>query len=252
MTLRIEAGVNTAKGINLSAEFDDTSADALQLSGTFCHTDLSAVLGTGLYVELAQALEDLLNASVSLTATYTVTYDPVALSYTISATGTFSVDFTSVSSSLLGQALGFSSMLSGASSYTSTVRPFYLLTGTCGGKSQVSDDYEPDNIVETAEAEDGTTYSRSRFSAPIYQDFRLPLEPRARVFKRRAEAAVPWTFQHFHEHVRGQEPFLLVDDAESTVHVLRKRSAAFAPSRVVQDFDDYWDLEMNTYVKGRL
>ncbi|MEM9067090.1 MAG: hypothetical protein AAGE52_01250 [Myxococcota bacterium] len=246
--LRIESGINTTK-VPLSGFFNDGSGntEVSVASGTYCHTDLSGVLGAGRYTSLAAAVEAALNAAFA--SSWTVVYDSATSAYTITCSVTFSYTLTNS----LGLALGFSGSDAGALSYSSDVRPYYLIVGTIGEASVVSDDREQRGRVRGSVTEDGTPYNVAPVSIAKTLDFRVPLEPHSATHKRKATASVPWTWEDFYEHDRGAEPFLASSTAlGDAVLVMRPNAAQFFPRREVQDFDDYWNVDIEGFLQGRL
>ena len=260
MTLFFEAGWEWGTGVaGISVDEGGGSVVVdVVASGTqtFCHTDISANIATGEYVDLATALQDALNASGSLSDTYTVTYnDNVSPpTYTISSTGTFSYILTG---SLLRAAIGFSSETgSTAASHSSDMQCKYLIEGYVGGASNVTDEYEPDGITETAVSEDGTPYSISVSTAATYYDIRVPMEPLANIFTREADSdttasGTHWVWQDFFAHVRGHHPFTICDDTYRRTCVLRGDSTHFRPVREVPDWDGAWNVDLKTHQLGR-
>jgi hypothetical protein len=221
-------------------------------SGTYSHVDISTVVTD--YASFPAALQTALNAASNLTGTYTVTYSAVENRYTISSNITFSyASANTVALRILGRsAAAGSASLEGASYVVVSSRlAYYGILGAMGAASNKSDDYEPNAITEGAVADDGTPYAVSVTTAPVYCDFVLPLEPKAKTHERAATATVPWTFQHFFRHVRGSEPFAVVDDIETTVHKLRADATHFRPERVTVDYDDHWNVPFQTHVLGR-
>ena len=246
MTLAIEAVINiTAEiGVNLFTVTEDgAGSDILSLpSTTLAHRAMTAA--TSGYAAIRAELETALNGSGSLTLTYTVTYDPFASFYTISATGPFSITF----GSSLGPLFGFPTSTGTATSHSSTSTPTHLIVTDQGKTSAESDVYEPDDITEGAVTEDGTPFNVSVVAAPRFRDFRVPFEPYAAVFL--AAGGTDWTWEDFFAQVRGDVPFSVWDGASGTVHVLRAGSTNFAPVQIFTDWNDRWSVDLRTHLLG--
>lgn len=230
-------------------------------AGMFNHdADMSSVV-TG-YTSFKSKVQSKLNAGAQFGSDpFSVTFTNNA--YTISYTpGTFKMAFTSLSNPghRMRRALGFHATVSGASTFTSTMIPYYLLESSMGAKSRDSGDYEPDEMVHVEEGNDGQTFgAMAPSSMPNYNDFVFTMEPEERTQKHKADSdstsgARPWTWRHFLEHIRSHEPFLVRDDnksSEKTVHRMRARAARSKPERVVDDYDDLWNWQFETFVMGR-
>lgn len=236
-------------GAGFSAQFTDSggASTITVATGTYCHVDVSALVSG--YSDFATKLQTDLNADATLAGTYTVTFGTATNKYTIACTESFSMASINTTSQEL---LGFGVTSATSTSHVSTNQCYYGILGTVGAVSSKTDDYEPNTITEGGYAEDGSPFAISVTTAPIFSDFTVPFEPKAKTHKRSAAATVPYTFHHHFEHIRGSEPFLVVDDNDSTLHRLRADSTNFAPVRVVDGFDDYWDIEYKTHVIGRL
>jgi hypothetical protein len=251
VSLLIAAGWDFARIGPFSMQFTDAGgSDTIAFSsGTYAHVDISSVASG--YTSLATALQTALNAASNLSGTYTVTYSQTTNKYTISA----DIPFSFASANTVAQQIMGLDAAAGSSVANALVSPnqsHYGILGAMGAVSNKSDDYEPDYITEGGVADDGSVYAVSVTTAPVYCDFVLPLEPKAKTHERAASATVPWTFQHFFKHVRGTEPFLVVDDVENTVHKLRSDATHFRPERVTVDYDDHWNVPFATHVLGRL
>jgi len=213
------------------------------------------------------ALKAALDASPD-TSTYTVTFNTSgsnAGKYTISrdTVANFALTFSSRGAAGVRarQILGFTGDQSGASSYTSDIYPYYMLSS--GGKPDVNGnspiaaktlielDYSP-IVTEEAEADDGTAYGTTRRTAPKYLDFALELQPKELVLDQYATGAVPWTWQKFFEHHRlHRERFGVFDNtaSEKTVHRLRKEGEGFNRATrepTEPDVLNYWTIRLLT------
>lgn len=215
--------------------------------GKNTHVSISSVLST--VNDFALRLQTTLNANATLAGTYTVTFSPTTQKYTIAANQTFAITLDTVGAKVLG----FTSNKSGANTYTSDVRVWYSLLLTAPGVSNVSDEYEPAGYSEDAYTEGGDAYGITVGVFPKFYDFTVVMEPLAAVHEYAAAASAPWTFKHFWAHVRNTQSFLLlVPPNVGTVHRMRAEAARFAPQRVVADFNDLWNLQFQTVLRGRL
>ena len=132
---------------------------------------------------------------------------------------------------------------------TSDVRPYYVIVPAITARSQVSDVYEPDDIVSEAVSDGGTSFAISKDTTETFSDWEQQMESASATLARSAVAAVPWTWEAFFKHLRGAYPFRLVDGSTSTVHTLREKGAAFTGTtrrRVAVDYDDLWIIMLMT------
>lgn len=258
MTHRIEAGWNVAKlGTHtLSVTGNLGTASVSITTGTYCHTDLTSVLGAGSYDDFAGALATVLDASATSSTSYVVTWNTSTLVYTIATVAGCSLTFPNTDAgNRMADALGFTrnSTTSTLTTQTGTRRPFYVIDGDMGGRSGWTRVHEGDDIVSQAEAEDGSTYAVARTVAPLYDDWTVPFETLEATFEASATTAVPWTWEHFFKQSRGIEPFAVFDDAGDSVHVLRgPRGARFKPARASEDWDGRWNIDILTINRGAL
>jgi hypothetical protein len=258
MTHRIESGWNIAiVGTHTLSVTGDIGTEVVSFTtGTYCHSDMSSVLGAGLYDDFAGDLEAALDASGAATGAFTVTWDGATQTYTISNAGNCSLTFANnTAGNNAADALGFNrnSTTVSANNVVSVRTPYYVIDGAMGGRSGWTRPYEGDDIVSQVEAEDGSTYATARSVAPLYDDWTIPFETLAATFTSEATTAVPWTWQHFFAHSRGIEPFAVFDDAGNSVHVLRgSRGARFKPSRASEDWDGRWNVDILTINRGDL
>lgn len=222
------------------------SGTATVAADTYAHTDLSAVMGTGEYTAFATAVQTALNAVV---AGWTVSYSTTTHEYTIANATAFTLTWTGDAGKNLQRALGFAATVGSTTSATSTVRPYYVIVPAITARSQVSDVYEPDDIVKEAVSDGGSTFAISKDTTETLSDWEQQMESRTATLARAAVAAVPWTWEAFFKHLRGAYPFRLVDGSTSTVHTLREKGAAFTGTtrrRVAVDYDDLWIIMLMT------
>lgn len=222
------------------------SGTATVTASTYAHTDLSSVTGTGTYTAFATAVQTALNA---VAAGFTVAYSTAAHTYTITNASAFTLTWTGTGGTNLKRALGFSANVGSGTTATSTVRPYYVIVPAISARSQVTDVYEPDDIVSEAVSDGGTSFAIAKDTTETWSDWEQTMESKAATLARAAVAAVPWTWEAFFKSCRGKNPFRLVDGSTSTVHKLREKGAAFTAAtrrRVATDYDDLWNIMLMT------
>lgn len=260
MTLRIDAGWDFDKVGSFSLQFTDSGgSDTITIStGQYCHTDITSVMGNGVYSDFATKLQADLNASGTLAGAYTVTYTGGTTAAFASGSEGYRIqcdeNFTTAdpSGTLAGQILGLTGAVGSTQDKWCDVRPYYTVVASGGAKSAVTDDYEPDNVADGGWSLGGSHYTVSAQTAITFHDFDLQYEAKAATFKRDAVASVPWTYQHLWEHCRGDEPMLVADGTDDTVHYLRPEGAAWKPARAAADWDGAWSIPFVTFMEGRL
>lgn len=238
-------------------------------TGTYAHTDLQSVMGTGSYDDFATALKNALDTASSGAGVYSVTWSGTT-GYTVAySNGNFSLTFTTTSVAAQGtymrKILGMSGNRSGAATYSSQVRPYYVLYPVVSGRSEVSDDYEPDDLVQEAVSDSGTAYDISVLTAPKHIDWMqvgdqdvpstayTAFGGGTALHKRISPTATPWTYEHAFEHHRtGFDPILVVDGSESLVCKMRGNKASFHPKRMGAADYDLWSLGFGVRLLGRL
>ena len=249
-------------------QYDDGGAQVDDADTQWCHYNLSGVLGTGIYDDFAGALKGVLDEAslqVGNTWTYTVTFNASAYTYTISAAeGNTALTFSGTPGSRMRNLLGFTANQGSAASHTSDMRPYYVVIPQLGSRSKLTTYREPGNLIGGAIASDGTHYSIHPQSLPKHYEWTHEFEQHegdtiagagTGVFiQEHGDTLVPWTWEHFFQHVRASEPFGLLDSTteigdELFVHYLRPEHAHFAPKRRQVDWDK-WDIEMRTFWEG--
>jgi hypothetical protein len=229
------------------------SGTATVTAGTYCHRSITNVSATSTYSDFATEVDD---ALTSVAGAWTVTYNATTHAYTIEAGGTaFTLTWTGTGGTNLRRALGFSGNVGSTTSATSDVRPYYVMVPAIAGRSEFTDVYEPDeDVVEEATADDDTPFAIAKERGAIasqimWNDWVQSMETKAATLASAAASSAPWTWQHFFQHCRGKEPFLVVDGSSETVHKLRAQGAAFnatVRSRVATDYDGLWNLRLFT------
>lgn len=266
------------------ARFDDDGGafDIALTSGELAHSAMaSAVNHRGVTptrlasIQLfATVLAAALNAGTSGAGTYTVVWNAASF-YTISySAGSFSMDFRTATVGAGGPrcaaALGVSSaaLISGASSYGSTVRPAYLLIPAAMGRTGITPD-RADTGVATDAATDGGVYGQtSRSSVAINKEWMQAGEdetviasvgydePGTPVHAYKATAAVPWSYQHAWDHALTYKCAIkVIDDVDDTyaeIHEMRADGLSFAPRYTGPDDYAMYSIEYRTRLLGRI
>lgn len=244
MPVTLHAGFSTNKLGAIAATFTDAGgAAAISITypgGYYSHVNITPV--AGLAIKFATELQGELNASGTLSRTYTVTFNAATCRYTITANGVFSITGTSSGTSLASRILGFSADTGSSTSHSSNRDVWYSVPSLSAGRSNDSDVYEPSGIVEDAEADNGTHYATSRYSAPKYRDFDLQFNSVARTFIRGETSTAPYSLERLYAHTRGQEPiaFWDTDTSAGVVGYQRADGGSFAPVRMIPNNDLYW------------
>lgn len=257
MTLYYEAGftVATSTGSPLKMTCTVAGFAATVGAGTYAHQTMATVSAVSQYTAFAAAVKSALDTAGG--GPYTVTYSSSTHLYTISRATNFTLDFNSATSSdvLMAHALGYATgTLSGANSYTSTITPYYVIVPTELARSaQLPFIYEPDDIVEEAVADDGTPYAVAKDTNELWADWIQTMEAKANCFDVAATASVPWTWQKFFKHTRGQQPFAVYESALfNAVYKNRAEAARFKAVPVTSDLDTIYNVAFKTRFLGTL
>lgn len=255
MPVRYHAGIDTVKLGGLSVVVGGVaSGTATVASGTYCHISISSVTGGTTYRALYYGVD---TALAVVDAGFSCSFDATTLAYTISHASNFTLTWTGTGGENLRKALGFSADLSGSNSYTSDVRPFYVIEAEIDGRSQYTDVYEPDDIAEDAVSDGGDAFGVSKDTTELWCDWLQSMETKEATLSRSATSAVPWTWEHFFKHCRNDQPFLVTGDSDSTgiVYKLRGDFASFGLNirrPHTADYAELWDLQFYTRDLGAL
>ena len=244
MVATIYAGFNTDRIGALTAVFDDSVISPTTvtiIAGRYAHRDLSSVMGTGLYTDLALALQTAV-AVASPTSDFTVTFDATTRRYTFTnASNPYQLDFTSAAGQRLAKALGFTAnnTLGSGSGYACTITsttqdavsdvlPYYLVPLARDEPSGYSRPYEPDGMIKREQSVNGNAFSIEPLTIMRLIDFSTLFMPLANVFVDDAASSQPWTIEHLCRHARGTEPVLFdFVNTGDLVCKLSKRNAGF-------------------------
>lgn len=225
---------------------------------TWCPVSLAAAISA--YAAFPTILGTALTNDTQLSGTFTVTLDQATGLYTLKRTGNTSWTIDAGTNALARNVLGLatsgaiSSASDGAGNHqiVSARRPYYVILGTRGGRSDLEGPEEPDDISEEAEDDAGEHYGISVDTAAEYWRWVIAAEPEAATRKSKATASVPWTWQHAIQHARNIYPFGLIDSSESIACYLLKESAPFRGERLWPNFEATWNIPMSVRVKGTL
>jgi hypothetical protein len=209
-------------------EDDAGSHTATISSGKYCHLSLAAVDPedrSGSTIDLgfpsfAAALQSAMNAET--TETLTVSFNTTTLTYTIACTGAvFELTLNALARRILGFTL--TTTYSGATSYTSTMRPFYVWRAAIDGMSNYDQPAAIADAVKARRADDGTVYTVAPTRIVREASWEFRHEAEAAVHRRFAVAdttlgGASWTFEDFAEHAaRYAVPCVKRDSRESVV-----------------------------------
>lgn len=266
----VEAAFSTTRIGALTYTAIDNKGPTTLTAGRYWHRKITSVTldGTANNGALATAI----NASIGGT-THSVSCTFNAVNGTYNFASGDAANFTLNLTAVLAAAMGFASgVLPAANSYTSSKRPLYFLRPLIQAQSAVSDDYNGGTGIKVRVADDGKSmYSVSPFGLTVYNDFTITCERDTPLFDggaystggaghammtRNATAAMPWAWQDFWNHVRGEEYFAWVSQTSppstptADVYRFREDGAYFKPRRMTPDYG-LWDLPFQTLLIGR-
>lgn len=260
--------------VTLTASTGGHGADDISISsGTYCHVALSSVTGGSTYASFATTIQTAFNALGGGRPTLTVAFSAVTLQYTFSvSSGTLAISFSGSEGTRARQVLGFSGNVAATGSPISTdYRPYYAIRSKVGEVSNFTDEKEDPDAVKRTVADDATPYSISRSTVPKFTQWDQMMEEKvapsthlsggeasggAGVFTYSPcpTTEVPWTWEHFVQHARGDIPFALYDDSASSglVCYLRDESDTFDQSRSMDHYDGLFNIPIKVQLRGRL
>lgn len=201
----------------------------------------------GGYSEFTAAVKAAFDAATA--STFTVAISAAGL-YTVSRATNFTLDFTTAADLRLRAALGFTGNKTGNKTYTSDEVPKYVLAAAVSARSNVTNLYESDGIVEEAVSDGGQAYGTALRTDEMLSDWTQAMESKAQTFTRANATVAQWTWQEFFAHQRMTHPFAVSGPADGDdtlpVYQLRADGASFRPSRVTSDDDTYWSINFRT------
>lgn len=227
--------------------------------GYYSHVKIGdgGIAGQSYYDVFVAYVETQLDA---LSAGFTVSFNSTTRRYTISrVSGTFTLNFAGDSGVNLGRALGFQngSYMTPALSHASDCCPYYIMETAISARSEFSNVYEPEDLVDEAVSDGGTPYGVGRESDEYWCDWVQQMELKANTLALAALPAAPWTWQHLFRHARATHPFLVFDalaDIEGArVYTLRAEGAQFTSDvrmPVESDVDRLWNIKFSTRDHG--
>lgn len=224
------------------AGFTATITPGTYLAG---NEDASAFIPSGGYTSFATALATAFDAAGG--GPWTVTWSDTTGGYTISRGTNFTLSFSTDADLRLRAAIGMTGNRSGDNDYTSQEVPKYVLISAIGARSQMSNVYEPDGIVEEAVSDAGDAYGTALRTDELYSDWVQAFESKAATFTRDATVSHDWCWQAFFAHHRGTHPFGVLgpaggDEETNPCYKLRAEGAFFRPTRVAADDDTYFSI----------
>lgn len=254
-----DATVDPATADPTRPETIDVRLDA----GTFVHVTPPSEVDHEVF---AAALANAVNATPGVHGTHAVTFDPTS-GYELTLDEQFALKFSTVATPAEGtrmrEILGLSGDVEADGSFTvaSDVRPHYFIVPATQGRTSVSDEYEPDDVVSEDVTDGGETDQISREVDEVWLDWTQtgedPLDlagacdPGTPVYERHETAAIPWSYQRaWTHHQRGFDPIIVTEGSEVTAHRLRAEGASFKPERMAADYD-MWSIAFRTRLLGR-
>lgn len=217
-----------------------TIAETTYIAGDLAITTLWPAGGYGAFSVAVKSAFDTATGS-----TFTVTISAAGL-YTISRGANFTLAFSTAADLRLRAALGFTGDKSGTNTYTSDEVPRYVLAAAVSARSNVSNIYEPDGIVEESVSDGGVAYGTALRTDEKLSDWTQAMESKVQTFTRGNQTNAQWTWQEFFAHQRMTHPFVVRGPADGDTtdptYQLRADGASFRPGRVTSDDDTYWNI----------
>lgn len=257
--------------VQIKATLDGAEFESTIATGNYGHTSIASVDSN--FTDFATALKTEMDADNPGSATVTVTWNGTT-GYTLTpSSGTLALNFTTTTvaqGTLMRRILGFDANAdtSAAASQSSTMRPYYMVIPAQAGRTNVTDEYEPEGITRESKADDGSVYQLSKSTSEILTDWDQVAEIETapatfsdqgtQVYKRQADGEgtaddVAWTYQHAFEHHRlGLHPFLCLDGSDSIVYRLRAEGSTFHPVRWASNDFGLWTVAFRAYELGRV
>jgi hypothetical protein len=279
MAAYLLTGWDTSRVGAMSLYADDGTDDGTVTltTGTYCHRDLSSVMGTGEYTDLVTELNARLDAVLTGSGFDTVSWSSSTLKYTLTSSPNVSLDFRSATlgsdaGQRLAAALGYNYnhgdatggsagdpydiLLSGAASYVSNVVPAYALALSRDGVTDYSRPFEPPGQTMRQVSRNANAYSIGPSTYEKRWTAKWRFQTLATVFAAEADdTAAPWTYEDLLEHARCWEPALLSYTGASAAQVFKFVEAEFsdkARSPVWNNYHGKWDLKVSAQHLGEI
>lgn len=233
----------------LSWRFTDpngTFNGTLSSSAVFCHE-----ASTG-WTVLSSNLQTAMDAATP--ATVTVAYNSTTGAYTIATNAaSFSLDFTGPRAPL-GRALGFSTtaVLTGATSYTSTLTPYYVLFPA--GDSWCDDPfpYDQEEQVIIAVSDDGYGYSNGPSRLVQRRTYRHQFQPKSLQWSAFSSPTVPWTWDLWWAHHGPTQEQMLVagtPHGSFTAQLTQGEQLKSTRAMAALSLDAWWHVSIDLRVR---
>lgn len=245
------------------------------LSGTIDSVAVSYTSGAYSHVALTlpspftspSVLATALTASLSGGAhTVVVAWSKTSLVYTLTGSGNFALASMSTT---LNAALGYPTFggtiggsTSGHAVYTSSVRPLYVHLPVMTGQSSVSPKLEAEGRTTTSVSDGGVPYGISSIGVAQTRQWTHNMELRAApaaiatrgtpLDTEDATTLIPWSWQHWRNHVLGHEVFALYDPTGTAAefYMLEASSTSHRPTRITADYDALFAVPVSAYYLG--
>lgn len=274
----VYAGFNTARIGSLGAVVTDddvTGVAAAVESGRYAHVDISSVMGTGRYTDLAAAFQAAIRAIT--TVLWTVTFSSTTRAYTITNPDNDGfIDFREGTAGAVGprlaKALGITSANSAvensdADPYSIKVRgdvpivsdatPYYLVPL---GRDALSGDGGPHVFNPGGQVRSGVTVNGNALAVrPTTLEQRLKARAAfndvANVFSRNADDSEPWTLEDLVEHAWASEPVYVKTATEGFVGKLVGQAAEWTEQtrqRSIRTYEGLWHWDFEMRVLGEI
>ena len=231
---------------------DDGNANAYTISPAsgdeFYHGALDDSGGTpaGTYEGFATWLKTQLDAASG--TTWTITFSNSALTYTVTNDSGSNIAVTL--STWAQRILGFTASLSGATSYTSTVRPWFVIAPNVDCVSGLTE-REPRGVFLESVTDGGRGYMVGPTTVLEEYQWTQQHETHAATRKEAASASVPFTWGHAFGICRGYVRFLLVDSTSASITYasdvvgrfeMTADGSVFAAKRSDRRTNQYWEI----------
>lgn len=209
-----------------------------------------ASLVTG-YVNFLTAVQTALNAGTDGGSGYTVTLSTTTNLVTITRTSAAGVSAVSLTPTSRGYLLGHTSVKSGALTHAMDVAPRHWLNGAIGFWAGYLEREDNEDVATDVIAWSGRPHGIAREGVPVLLDMSIPLEPRAMVYRDRAAAASPWTWEAMFRHCRNVRPLAIDDDEFIHYCLLTDKGSAFVPTPRSKDYVGHYDIPLRMRLLAR-
>jgi hypothetical protein len=235
---------------------DDSGPHTASITtGRYAHLDFTAVdpkdrrgvtINTG-FDDFATALQTAMDAATAQTVT--VSWSATNGQYTIACTGAvFTLTFTGAPGATMRRIIGMHADRTGATSYVSSMRPWYFVRAAIDGRTAYDQATVKDDQIRASMSADGTLYTLAPTRLITAARWEHHFEAKARVHSRFADAdtlngGVSWTYEDFLNFAaRYSVPCAIRDSVETLVFrtqvpfsrsSVRRRTADADPHQIV-------------------